>query len=499
MKTRSFFLSIAIAATVVIASCGKDFLDVPVQGQSLPENDPDFARNLVTGTYNALINTDGWGRDIHGLMFVIATNIRSDDADKGSTPGDFGPASEIENFTLTPANSVVNSLWSGHYNAINVANRALENLPDAAVDEAQKARLIAEVRFIRAYLYFNLVRYFGNIPLITRVPTDNIDANSAEFVTQVDPQEVYDFIIEDLEYAVANLPLKGQTEVGRATKGAAQSMLAKVYMYTPTPDWQRVYDLTKEVMNSGVYGLTPEYADIWREVGENNIESIWEIQTGETAACNGGIYNYAEFQGPRAGFARGWSDLGWGFGGPSQNLVNAYEQGDKRRAATVIEIDNDGTILWDGTRVPSKDSVENNYYNYKAYHSTTRETYCGDRGRMPKNIRILRYADVLLMNAEAAFNLNKPDEAKDIINDIRERAGLGPMASVNMNAIWKERRLELALEHDRFFDLVRQGRVGEVMRAAGFTNFTDDKHELLPIPSAQIELSGGQLEQNPNY
>ena len=498
MRTKLFILFITVAAMIGIASCGKDFLEVPVQGQSLPENDPDFARNLVTGTYNSLINTDGWGRDIHGLMFVIATNIMSDDADKGSTPGDFGPAGDLDNFTVTPGNSVINSLWKGHYNAINVANRALETLPESAVDEETKTRLTAEVRFIRAYLYFNLVRYFGHIPLITRVPTDNIDANSEEFTTQVPKETVYQFIIDELTFAKDNLPLKGQTQVGRITKGAAQALLAKVYMYTTPANWQQVYDLTKEVMNSGLYDLAGDYATIWRESGKNNIESIFEIQTGVTSACDGGIYNYSEFQGPRAGFARGWSDLGWGFGTPSQNLVNAYEPGDLRKDATIITIDNDGTTLWDGVRIPSKDSVEGQYYNYKAYHSQVAESYCGNRGEMPKNIRILRYADVLLMNAEAAFNLGNTGEAKDNINLIRERAGLDPLDAVTMDDIWKERRLELALEHDRFFDLVRQGRAAQVMTAAG-KNFTAGKNEILPIPQEQIDLTEGKLQQNPNY
>lgn len=505
MKTKTLILSAIIGAMIFLAACGKDFLEVPVQGQSLPENDPDFASNLVTGTYNSLINTDGWGRDIHGLMFVIATNIRSDDADKGSTPGDFGPAAEIENFTLTAGNSVVNSLWKGYYNGINVANRALENLPDAAVDEETKNRLTAEVRFIRAYLYFNLVRFFGDVPLITRVPIDNIDANSDEFTTRVDRMLVYDFIIQDLEFAILNLPLKGQTETGRATKGAAQSLLARVYMHKPDADmddWQQVYDLTSEVINSGLYDFHPDYAELWREVGENSIESIFEIQTGITAACNGGVYNYAEFQGPRAGFARGWSDLGWGFGGPSQNLVDAYEDNDPRYEATVIEIDNSGThtgtILWDGVRLPSKDSVENNYYNYKAYHSRERESYCGVRDRMPKNIRIIRYADVVLMNAEAAFQLGNAEEARGRVNEVRNRVGLDDLGAVTLNDIWQERRIELAMEHERFFDLVRQGRAGTVLRAEGRA-FVDDKHELLPVPQEQIDLSAGKLTQNPGY
>jgi hypothetical protein len=431
-------------------------------------------------------------------MFVIATNIRSDDADKGSTPGDFGPALEVENFTLTPGNSVVNSLWKGHYNAINVANRALENLPNSAVDEATRSRLTGEVRFIRGYLYFQLVRYFGDVPLITRVPKNNIEAGEDEFVTRRPKEEVLSFVIEDLEFAIDNLPLKGQTETGRVTKGSAQGMLARVLMYTNPPDWQRVYDLTKEIMNSNLYSLVEDYETIWREVGKNNEESLFEIQTGITSTCTGGVYNYAEFQGPRAGGARGWSDLGWGFGTPSQNLVSEYEQGDERREGTIITIDDDGTVLWDGVRIPSQDSVEARYYNYKAYHSQTRESYCGVRDRMPKNIRILRYADVLLMNAEAAFNLGNAGEALDHINMIRERAGLDPKGSVTMNDIMHERRMELALEHERFFDLVRWGIAGQVLRAQGKA-FVDNKHEVFPIPQEQIDLSGGKLTQNPNY
>src|SRR5690606_663491 len=194
---------------------------------------------------------------------------------------------------------------------------------------------------------------------------------------------------------------------------------------------------------------------------------------------------------------------GWGFNTPSTNLINAYEPGDLRRDATIIFIDNSGThqgtVLWDGFRVPSKDSVQNFYYNYKAYTSRLEEEFAvpQDKDR-PQNIKILRYAEVLLMNAEAAVILGTGDPASRI-NPLRERAGLGPLGAVTLEDVWHERRVELAMEHDRFFDIVRQGRAADVMHAAGKTNFEDGTHELLPIPNSQILLSAGKLEQNPGY
>lgn len=298
---------------------------------------------------------------------------------------------------------------------------------------------------------------------------------------------------------------------GHATQGAAQSMLAKVYLYQasiPTnpnasADWQKVYDLTEAVISSTKYSLVSDYATIWRQSGNNNSESVFEIQTGEFNNANLNPDLYTNCQGARQGGVGGWDDLGWGFNTPSTGLINAYEPGDLRKAATIIFIDNSGThagtILWDGFRIPSKDSVENLYYNYKAYTSRTLEQYAntGDKNR-PKNIRILRYADVLLMNAEAAVHLGTGDP-DGRINLLRDRADLTPKTGVTIADIWHERRIELAMEHDRFWDLVRQGNAAEVLHAAGKTNFEAGKHELLPIPTSQILLSGNKLEQNPNY
>lgn len=490
--------------TGVSTSCNEDFLDVPVQGGLTTESDPNLAPKLVTGVYNSLLQGDSWGNgDVHGFAFVSVTNIMSDDADKGSTPGDQSvPVGDLDNFTTTATNRFAETLWSGHYNSIGAANQALAALAVANITDEMKNRLVGEVRFLRGYLYFNLVRMYGGVPLVLRIPRDAADANTdPSFQTRASIEETYASIVEDLEFAAANLPLRSEASIGHAAKGAAQSLLAKVHMYQG--NWQEAYDLTEEVISSGQYDLLPDYAMIWRQAGDNSIESIFEIQTGKFNNANLKVDNYTAPQGPRSGGKGGWDDLGWGFNTPSQNLLDEYELGDLRKDATVIFIDNSGThkgtVLWDGFRVPSSDSVQNLYYNYKAYTSREKETFAipQDKDR-PKNIKILRYADVLLINAEAGARLGVGDPAARI-NLLRDRAGLEPLNEATLEDIWHERRVELAMEHDRFWDIVRQGRAEEVLHAAGKTNYQAGKHELLPIPNSQILLSAGKLEQNPNY
>jgi starch-binding outer membrane protein, SusD/RagB family len=496
-----------LAATVllcVVSSCSDDFLEVPVQGGVTTASDPNLAEKLVTGVYHSLMQGDSWGNgDVHGFAFISVTNIMSDDADKGSTPSDQAvPVGDIDNFTITPTNKFCETLWSGHYNGIGAANQALAALKDSPLEAARKNQLAGEVRFLRGYLYFNLVRMFGGVPLVLRVPKDANDANSdPAFQTRAAAPVVYDSIARDFQYAIDHLPLKSTASVGHATKGAAQAMLAKAYMYQQK--WPEVFTLTENVINSGQYSLVDDYASLWRQEGDNSRESVFEIQTGKFNNANLKIDNYTACQGPRVGGKGGWDDLGWGFNNPSSGLVNAYETGDLRKAATVISIDNSGTykgtVLWDGFRVPSSDSVQNLFYNYKAYTSRTKEQYANtaDKDR-PKNIKVLRYADVLLMYAEAAIHTGQGD-AVSKINLLRERATLLPKASVSINDVWNERRVELAMEHDRFWDLVRQGRAAQIMQSSGKTNFVLGKNEVLPIPNSQILLSGGKLKQNTGY
>ncbi|MFT4033424.1 MAG: RagB/SusD family nutrient uptake outer membrane protein [Siphonobacter sp.] len=510
MKFSSLTIGISIMTAFGLLSCQKSFLDVPVQGQATTATDPNLAQNLVTGVYNSLLNGEsfgGAGGDVHGASFIGATNIISDDADKGSTSGDQANMASLDNFTTTPTNNFVAALWDGYYSGISRANQALAALETASIDATTKKQLMGEVRFIRAYYYFNLVRFFGGVPKVVRVPKDAQDANTDEaFQTRAPVDTIYAVITSDLQYGIDNLPLKSQSSVGHVNKGAAQSMLAKVFMYQKK--WQQAYDMSAAVINSGQYSLVDDYSTIWRYAGNNNSESIFEVQSGSFNNSDYGIAGYCTWQGPRVGGKGGWTDLGYGFNTPSQNLVDSYEAEDVRKAATIIFIDNSGkhvgTRLYDGFRIPSADSVQNLYYNYKAYHSElkTIEPYLGNRDRKQKNLRLLRLAEILLINAEAANELGKTSEAILNLNKVRNRAKLANTQAASQTdvreAIWKERRFELAMEHDRFFDLVRTGQAAKVMQAVG-KNFVAGKHELLPIPSLQIALSGNKLVQNPGY
>lgn len=494
---------VAFFSFTVLSACEK-YLEVAPQGgitEDAIRSNPTAAQDLVTGVYNIM-----WEGSMHGFDFLGMTNIASDDADKGSNPTDAATTQgRLDNLDMDASVGNMNSIWSGYFRAIARANQALDKIPLSPANETVKSQLEAEVRFLRAYFYFNLVRFFGGVPLLDKVPAPE-EINNPTFQTRASKEEIYKFIIEDLSFAVDNLPIKGATQTGRATKGAAMGMLAKVYLYQQ--NYQRAYSLTDSIISGkvGSYDLLPQYENIWREVGANSVESLFEVQTGTNTACNAAIDNYATPQGPRAGGRRGWADLGWGFATPSQSLLNAYEPGDKRREASIIFINPApmGTRLWDGYRVPSRDSVENERYNYKAYHSRTQEKNCGNVGRLPKNLRILRFGEILLIHAEAAFALGKSNEALTDINRLRARAGgIQPLNSITREAIWHERRVELALEHDRYFDLVRQeavqpGRAVQAFAAHGKT-FVKGKHEVFPIPGTQIQLSGNRLEQNPGY
>lgn len=486
----------------VLTACN-DFLTTPPQGQigvAAVQNDPAAAQNLVTGVYNSM-----WEGSMHGFDYVGMTNIASDDADKGSSPADGANSyGTFDNLNMTPGVGNINNVWSTYFRAIARANQALGLIPQSAASQATRDQLEGEVRFLRAYFYFKLVRFFGGVPLIENVPPVE-SINDIALQRRATPEAVYARIIADLRFAVTNLPIKGQTATGKATKAAAMAMLAKVYLYQK--NWQQAYNLTDSIIKNqaGTYSLLPNYASIWREVGANSAESIFEVQTGINLACNAAIPIYVVSQGPRAGGKRGWADLGFGFGTPSQSLVDEYEPNDVRRSATILPINPPpmGTILWDGYRVPSRDSVENDRYNYKAYHSRTAERNCGVNDRLPKNLRIMRLGEVLLIHAEAAFALGNSADALTDINRLRVRAGLPALTTIDREKIWHERRVELAMEHDRFFDLVRQesvqpGRAVQAFAAHGKT-FTKGKSEVFPIPQTQIQLSGGTLTQNPGY
>jgi hypothetical protein len=523
-------LLVLFCITAVLAGCKKSFLDVPLQGQGSSTNDPQVIAAEVTGAYNALITPDptqsGFGQyDIHGVYFITVTNIISDDADKGSYPLDQPLAAEIDNFQTTSDNTYVAGLWRGYYAGISRTNTAISDLPKIAsmMTPEQLNTQIAEMRFLRSYFYFNLVRMFGGVPLVLTVPTGP-RAQDSSFYYRASLSDVYNKgIIPDLQFAIANLPLKSGTAVGRATKGAAESLLSKVEMYLR--NWKTCDSLAQDVISSGVYQLVPDYSILWRQAGDNCPESIFEVETGLYGSVDYGIPEYVEFQGPRQdngmgtpttpwnnpGFYQPLGDDGFGLDAPTPNLVSAYEPGDLRRAATIIDLpaSSPPDTLFDGFIVPTLLGTHT-YYNYKAYHSQIPsgggkaqiEAFINNRGLCQKNLHILRYAEVLLIKAEADNELGNTAGAVSNLNQVRARAGLPPTTANSQsdlrNAIWNERRVELAMEHDRFWDIVRQGRAAQIMQASG-KSFVAGKNELLPIPSSEIAVSGGKLTQNIGY
>ena len=286
MKNKIQLSTLILLTAVLVSSCKKSYLEVDPQGQiteTLALKDPDAAAKLVGGVYNTLYY-GGFGQTTVGFLWVLANDVASDDADKGSTPGAFSDLGLIDNFNPNPNIFIFNNIWVGHFSGIVSANKAIDILGKSTLDATTKNRLLGEARFLRGLYYFNLVRFFGGVPKLISVPLPS-EGNSAALNTRATAAEIYAVILSDFQFAADNLPLVGDpsTQTGRANKGAAQSYLAKVYLYQR--NWQKVLDLTTAVVNSGKYALVSDYNFIFREKpvggqgGINNSESIFEVQT----------------------------------------------------------------------------------------------------------------------------------------------------------------------------------------------------------------------------
>ena len=486
-----FFILLTVVVLTTFNSCQKDWLSPPPEN-ILIKTDSTFSKDenaikFVNACYSQL--TD-WQTSVFSWMGV--SSITSDDADKGSDPGDNGTdKDQMDNFTYGPTSLSIKEVWSAYYIGVARCNQAIDNVPKFTNVSAElRNRYVAEAKFLRAFYYFNLVRVYGDIPKIDRVFNGDLAAVVGANV-RAPESEIYDLIISDLTEASNVLPAKPAQDLGRATKGAAQGLLAKVYMYRK--NWAKAQELSDQVINSGNYGLEADVATVWRQSTENGIESLFEIQ-GQDGGEGWGIGGYFVTQGARGTITNGFN--GWGFNTPTGDLEAEFEAGDLRKDATIYK---PGQTLWDGAVVGT--DLANLRHNYKAYASEKAETNY-DSWWSGKNIRVLRFAEVLLINAEASNELGQTAKAADQINKVRKRAGLSNTSASSQeamrNAVWHERRVELAMEHDRFFDLVRQGRAGKVMRAHGKA-FVDGKHERFPIPLDQILISQGKLTQNPGY
>ena len=509
-NSRSVYsLVLAITMLCLITGCEK-FLDTERQGGYDADNYPYPGGSgpydqFIFGAYNELRSFN-----VHSQAFITATGIRSDDADKGSTPADGGSnAIDMDNFPVTPSNGFANTLWVGYYTLINRSNSTIKEVntnTTIVASDAIKTQTIAEARFLRAYAYFTMVRLFGNIPLIDTLFEDPAAQNN---VPQSTPAQIYAFIENDLNFAAANLPLSWDPKfVGRATRGAANGLLAKVYL--TQSKWVQAMGAANNVMTSGQYDLSTSYDKIFREEGENSKESVFEVQATASAAipeANG--VQYAHIMGIRGTGA--W-DIGWGWNTPSTFLEAAYEPGDPRKNRTILYTSTATTTYQTiyGENIPV--GLPNPRYNNKVYTNPALRASIGHRFGRWMNVRILRYADVVLMYAEAANEVGGAANitaARNALNSVRARARAGnntilpDVTTTDQNelrdAIRQERRIELAMEHDRFFDLVRWGTAQAVLNGAGKTNFNANRDVLLPIPQTQIDLSKGVLKQNPGY
>ena len=485
-KAGIYFVLIGL---LIMGGCKKTFLDVSPQGQQQTEEfwkDEADATKAVNAMY---ANLHVWNNVAFAPIAV--ESMGSDDAEKGSNATDATFMNNFDNFTASSTEGQLADFWAGEYQTINFANQVLDNVPNITMDESLKTQYLGEAKFIRAYAYFRLVRAFGDVPLRLHVPVDASEYN----IPRTPKADVWAAVEQDLNDAASVLPQSyGAADLGRVTKGAALALHAKVAMYQQK--WQDVFDFTNQVISSGQYSLFPNYEQLFRVQNENNSESIFELQCslvqGNPDASSS---QYSQVQG-----VRGSTGGGWGFNVPTQDLANAYESGDPRR---------DATIIFRGETTPEGDAIpatgDNPMYNQKSYVPFSSYVTGYNEG-CQQNIRVIRYADVLLMNAEAANELNNTSQALSSLNAVRARARGGDNSilpdvtttdqAALRTAIWHERRVEFAMEFDRYFDVIRQGRGAEVFGPKGWTA---GKNEVWPIPQNEIDLSAGVLTQNPGY
>ncbi|MEX2369889.1 MAG: RagB/SusD family nutrient uptake outer membrane protein, partial [Bacteroidales bacterium] len=425
-------------------------------------------------------------------------DIMSDDQTKGSEDGSNPDLQAFENFTFSPSHGYILAWYQALYQAIKFANVVIEKVPRIEMDDSVKNRYIAEARFLRAYSYFTLVQAFGDVPKVDVViPPRNMDRSPV--------QEIYDEIIfPDLWNGVALLPEKedyAPQDLGRVTKGASQAMLARVYLHHS--EFDSVEKYTMELILPGKYSLDPDFEHLFTEAGQFGEESIFELGALPIGFGQGGN-QYGNTQG-----VRGEPDWGWGFGRPSWDLITSFDPDDPRLDASVIFLGETvgGTLILgednstDTTYVDGE-IVEIECYNQKVQMEGAEDT----QANWGFNRRLIRYADVLLMAAEALNENNNPNDALIYLNQVRERARgdnntiLPDITETDKTLlrelIWRERRHELAFETIRFFDLQRQGRMAEVLGPQGFV---EGKHEIMPIPQTEIDLSEGNMQQNPQW
>lgn len=503
-----------------------DLLDVHIPGQTSVDQ---YFKTLGAGeqAVNAAYAPLTWEFNNTYYPEWFIGDVVSDDALKGgqSVLTDMGAVYELENFRTQSSNEYLLEYYQAQYMGIFRANLVLEQVPNIEVetdaDIKLKERILGEAHFLRAYYYFRLVRLFGGVPKIDFVIKSQFNWKQPRATAE----EIYSLIYSDLEFAQKTLPLKNKyaaEDAGRATKGAAQAMLMKAYMNNHEYDKAKAWG--DSIINSGQYKLLTNYADNFTIEGENGLESVFEVQYIEDPT---GDYGDSNIGGN--GFTRGTFTViltrarsgGWGFNRPTQELYNEYEVfGDKvdpRREMTIYDPTKDGETnpeLW---------YMGNTYHSrkYALIDQAGNYTWTGHASRGPINRKEIRYSDILLMYAEASIETGKTDRAKWALEEVRKRARGGdssilppfPYGSYTdskedlTKAVRHERRVELGMEGQRWFDLIRWGVAAKTMNdyrenttpeiSQYMLPFVEGKHELFPIPLREIEKN--PMAQNPKY
>lgn len=475
-----------LGITLTALNACSDFLTEDLKGSfstaTFYQNDKQALQGLA-GAYNALAFTNS-----DNTLWVFG-DVASDDAVKGGNPGDQAEITYIDKFTTDANNGFVNNYWSFIYEAIARANNVIACVPGVSMDEALKTRIIGEAKFLRAYNYFNLVNIFGKVPLklLPQLTHETIHVPLSEV------PDIYLQIEKDLTEAAAVLPVSYPvSEAGHITRGAALAMLGKANLYEGK--WSAAIGYFQQVDALGMYHLLADYADLFKLVNENNTESVFEIQhlTNQNPGTGSSLNQW---------FAPA-SEGGYYFNAPTQTLIDAFEKSATGEVDPRLDVSvgRDGQPWLNGNIFSASESPTG--FLTKKHQQPLSEVSSSLKGDGDLNYIYLRYADLLLMKAEAFNETNQSDSALANLNRVRQRARAGfngtppadLLADITLSdqtqlrsAIQKERRVELAQEFHRYFDLMRWGKA--FAEAALGTDFNYETKRYFPIPQAEIDAN----------
>ncbi|MFY0606662.1 MAG: RagB/SusD family nutrient uptake outer membrane protein [Cyclobacteriaceae bacterium] len=504
----------------MLSACSEEFLETSPKGTLLSSvyfKTESQVLESLTATYDVLGHQKAY--DLAWSPFLVLSETMSDDAYAGGQDaGDGAEEDEFNTFNVSSANDVVHSAWKRNYYGVYRANFTLKNAEVLEnTTEEFKTQVIAESKFLRAYFYFELVRFFENIvmPLEPQSPSE---AN----IPQSNPADVYNQIAADLVDAINGLPEDAVVK-GRATKWAAQALLARVYLFEngvygnglsadgTTIDQAYVLAQLEDLIANSGHDLVADYATLFTPAEEFGIESVFEVSyAGEPVQGDWGSEQYiegnlaAQMMGPRIAGSTTYY-RGWAFAIPSHKLYQDMD-GDPRQPLTILT--QDALLAENGT------SLNTASYQYTGYYNAKYTTKLSDRGTVgtPElhnmtNYRVIRFADVLLMAAELSGDVA-------YINRVRARVGLADLPAYSEDALFEERRMELSGEGLRYFDVLRRGQAvaqteltttgvmgpyytGDA--SAYDVTFNTTTRGFLPIPQVEIDLSNGTLVQNAGY